>query len=84
MAAAVAVAADKWWKEGDGSGNDRARTQDEAGMEGGRCASKLFLSLQMGSLFYQQEWLPEHSGFSKSLGMDVDKSLFLLVQLRPD
>lgn len=69
VVAVATVAADKWLEEGDGSGNDPARTQDEAGMEGGRRASKLFPSLQMGSLFYQQEWLPEHSGFSKSLGM---------------
>lgn len=78
------MAAHKWLKEGDGSGNDPARAQDEASLEGGRRAFKLFPSLQMGSLFYQQEWLPEHPGFSKSLGMGVAKSLFLLVQQRPD
>lgn len=84
VVAAATEAANTWLEEGDGSENELARTQDKAGMEGGRRASKLFPSLQMGSLFYQQEWLPEHSGFSKSLGLGVAKSLFLLVQLRPD
>lgn len=80
---AAAAAADKWL-EGDGSGNDPGRMQDEASIEGGRSAFKLFSSFQVGSLFHQQDWLPEHSGFSKSLGMSVNKSLFLLVRLRPD
>lgn len=80
---AAAVAADKWL-EGDGSGSDSLRMQDEAGTKGGRSASTLFPGFQVGSLFYQHDWLPEHSGFSKSLGMGVDKFLFLLVQLRPD
>lgn len=70
----AAVAADKWL-EGDGSENDLERMQDEAGIEEGRNAFKLFSSFQMGSLFHQQDWLPEHCGFSKSLGMSVDKSL---------
>lgn len=83
MVVAAAVAADKWL-EGDGSGKNPGRTQDEADIKGGRSASALIPSFQMGSLFPQQGWLPEHSGFSKSLGMGVDKSLFLLVQLRPD
>lgn len=79
----AAVAADKWL-EGNGSGNDFGRMQDEAGIKGGRSAFKLFSSFKVGSAFHQQDWLPEHSGFSNSLGMNVDKSLFLLVQLRPD
>lgn len=80
---AAAVAADKWL-EGDGSGNDLGRMQDEAGTQAGQNTSKLLPCFQMGSSFHQQDWLPEHSGFSKSLGTSVDKSLFLLVQRRPD
>lgn len=80
---AAAVAADKWL-EGDGSGNYLGRMQDEAGTQAGQNTSKLLPCFQMGSLFHQQDWLPEHSGFSKSLGTSVDESLFLLVQRRPD
>lgn len=58
---AAAVAADKWL-EGDGSGNDLGRMQDEAGTRQDRNTSKLLPCFQMGSLFHQQDYFQNTLG----------------------